>query len=141
MCTLTDKLDNTGGVIGYKVAAKKGDEYFSIAIGHKYDLGEVPVILDQERLSDFFSQNILDESVSCSPWSSDMVGRTAVFLNKASAIEFLEALMPYPLKRGYTPVLLKMTVKGSLLFGHYMAGDHVVAGREITYFQEEKIHG
>ena len=132
MCTLISKI-SPSKFIGYKVAIKINDKYYSPAMGFMYEVGKVPIIIEQKRLSHFFKENILEGSCS---YKYNMVGRTSILINKKDAIRLLEDIeSKINLSKPYSVVILKMEISDSLMCGNYEGCD-VVAGRKIESFKE-----
>ena len=129
MCWLENKILEEEKFIGYKVAIKRNNEYYSPAMGNKYKVGQVETVMKQQRLSQYFIEDILMES-----FSPGMVGRTSVFKYLNDAIEF-ENLMSVYDSQEY--VIIRLTLNNDLVEGKYNASS-IVAGRNILKIEEMK---
>ena len=130
MCRLIEKLDQRQ-FTGYKVAVKKGNKYYSPAMGCEYKVGEVERVDHQRNLTTHFASDIL---LNC--YVPEMIGRTSVFKRMRSAV-WLRNILSRCLLDGASAVILKMTVTDYLMSGYYGdPWDPVVAGRRIKKIVE-----
>lgn len=135
MCNLTKEIDHP--VIGYKVAAKRGGRYYSIATGIKYG-GKVKVRRKPKQIGDFFVD------VLASPFfKKEMVGRTAAFLVKSYAVSLRRQIVEHIYMHnvlyriGYEIVVLKVLLSDSVMTGCYGDGK-VAAGKYMEIIEEIK---
>lgn len=135
MCYLSENLKEKK-VIGYKVALKKDDKYFSPAMGFEYTVGPVPIVEKQIALTGNFSTRILEEPIT---FETNMVGRTALFATIASARKFANTMLDYTPGK-YIVCIITMKLEGGLMGGVYGSAD-VVAGRSILEIKEVAICG
>jgi len=125
--------------IGFKIVAEKDDgpnsgEYFSVAMGIKYESGKsIKPPLQQQKLSGYFRSGILEKD--CGGWRSNMVGRTAVFKHKIDALN-LTLDMVSDITQGYSIKVVRAKVSDSLMQGQYTDHASVVAGKRITFIEE-----
>lgn len=143
MCNNLVPIIDEKEVQGFKVIAIKEREegYFSVAMGFKYPAkGIVPVPDIQVPLSPSIHPWILDSDdhpkMANSLFIPDMVGRTAVFLNKVDAEEFKEDIRYTYWSKGprekISFLVVEALVSSSLMKGDYEGGG-VVAGKFITF--------
>ena len=137
MCDLTS-TSKLKSKTGYKVVLKnkKDNKFYSIAMGFCYDdFKEIPKIINQKNLSNgYFKYNILTTY-----FKDDMVGRTALFVNKNQAIDLFNKLKQYfEEKSKYKLCLVKAKVYKDLLKGTYQSIFticSVIAGRKIKFIE------
>ncbi|GAG19969.1 unnamed protein product, partial [marine sediment metagenome] len=90
------------------------------------------VITEQNRLSRFFSQFILTDASF-----TNMEGRTAGFVHKTDAIDFMKRILDYNLPPGTRIALFKVVLSNDLMAGEYgTVYNEVVARREIEFLEE-----
>ena len=135
MCTLTHNSDKFS-ILGYKVAIKRDNKYFSAAMGFEYEYDKlIPEVKTQHRLCQHFNEGILDPLSNS--YNPAMVGRTAVFKKFEDAVHLYADI-----KRGWTapthgkPVILLSSVHEDLMEGHYGENEPVAAGRRIRFSYE-----
>ena len=140
MCNLLTKSTEEK-IEGFKIVAKKskGKRYFSIAIGFRYPLdGHIPVIRKQHRICAKFLSDII--SKSSKGYSTNMVGRTAVFLSFAEAAEECRYITRGDvIENGYRLVIVRSEVSVDVMEGTYLACGtvcKVAAGRHINFIEE-----
>lgn len=136
MCNLIKKSEKEE-FIGYKVVAKKGKKYYSIALGFEYKqpkhvfngirTKQKAIITCWAKIlnpmSDFFSDA--------------MVGRTAAIASFKKTMAWKNTLRFDLLKRGYDLVIVKVKLTGDLMEGNYeFPNFEVVAGRTMEILEE-----
>ena len=140
MCKLThnSKEDKEEG---YKVVIKKEDgRYYSAAMGFKYRTDrKIPIVKRQRRLSDWFNKMILDEFRE-DGFSSDMVGRTAIFLGLQEARNKAQLLTRGEKGETLDATVVKATVSREVMLGTYGIAK-IAAGRRIKFGEEVEKDG
>jgi len=133
MCEHLQKTDMESAIV-YKVVAKRGERYFSLAMGIEYHDGEnVEIPKKQKKLSDNFNSGIL--TYRNQGYRPLMVGRTAGFTVLASAEVAMRGIKRLSIKRGYKIVLIRARVSVDLCVGIYGLST-VIAGKKIDIFEE-----
>lgn len=144
MCQLDTFFDGKT-YTGYKLAAKVGRKYYSIATGIQYKRRKPVTIPDKQYpLLSCVDDELLNPTYSL--YQRKMIGRTTVFMSIKDAIKYFEELQNQIIRNtdiGIMKgkfVLLKMQISGELMTGLYnFAWDRhpVVAGKHIDSFKEE----
>ena len=130
--------------IGYKVAAKMDDGYYSIAMGFSYPQnGDVPIPKEQKKLSSHFSDYILIYAER--GYVSKMEGRTAAFVNLRDAIILKSEIdqdNSYDYNASdflkYKVAILKIKLTKNLLVGTYNSRG-VVGGKHMEILEEVEV--
>lgn len=138
MCNLIEPVLKSRSRVVYKVAIKINGRYYSPAMGHEYKVGDVPTLVEQFRLTNYFINDILHDN-----FIELMKGRTARFIKCRDAISFKNIINNY-LTQG-KPVVLRLRLSKELLEGSYYVADDnivetnykpVIAGKHIDSIKE-----
>lgn len=132
MCKLTKHLLSKEVTV-YKAALEsktKEDQFYSVAMGFRYEIGPVPIITIQKSLTDHFKPDLLVFN-----FKNNMEGRTAGFLDPKDAFYLAASIKEGNIFRGYKCVVLKVKLTDSLMSGTY-EGDKVIAGKRILSMEE-----
>ncbi len=133
MCKLEEYLNNEKERYGYKVVAKKGNKYYSLAMGFCYnDHKNIPEIKVQKRLSTQFSDDILKHNSY--GFEPNMIGRTAIFQYLYDARKVYREACCY-VRDGYEVVIVLAVVSVDLMSGSYGI-DRVIGGKKIKFYGE-----
>ena len=133
MCDHLRKITDESAIV-YKIVAKRGERYFSLAMGIEYRDGEnVEIPKKQKKLSANFNNRILTSRNQ--GYRPLMVGRTAGFTVLASAEVTMREIKRCPIKRCYKIVLIRARVSDDLYMGIYSLST-VMAGKRLDIFEE-----
>jgi hypothetical protein len=120
--------------IGYKIAYKKKNGYYSIAMGTRYRKnGKLTIPKKQNKICGIFSDLILSETFS--GFNKKMVGRTAAFKRLKDAKSQFFNLHCF---NDSQYVILKIKLTEELLKGTY-GWEDIVAGKNMEILEEVKI--
>lgn len=134
MCEFYESYDKEE-FIGYKVAAKMDNSYYSIAMGFLYPQnGDVPIPIQQKKLSSHFNDYIL--LYGSSGYERQMEGRTAAFISLGDAMS-LRTRIAYTddIFDKYKIVVLKIKLTKDLLKGKY-GFKEIVGGKHMEILEE-----
>lgn len=133
MCSLTSKhIKNY--VHGYKVVAKYKNKYYSPAMGTQYRNDkpiEIPEV--QRRLIDSYVETILHKGSYA--YQEDMVGRTAIFCDKADAKKEARYQRTNLIDHDYEIKVLSARVYNDVMIGNY-GSKSIAAGCKIHFYKE-----
>lgn len=134
MCKIIRKSKRTS-FKGYKVALKLNGEYYSIYTGIKYSIGPVQGIrVDYSTKHPLQPSHNIREQMLLNP---DMYGRTAVLLNLNTAKGLLRPLLKeFWWLKGWTFVIVEMTLSDDLMNGRFGSDFPVVIGKNIVSIKE-----
>ena len=144
MCNLTDKYVFGESKTVYKAVAKRGENYYSLAMGCKYPIcGTVPVVKKQNAISNSFTTIMPYKSrfnpgtlVTPAAFEEEMTGRTSGFFDKEVCIDSLSH-HSYYLRKGYKLCFIKVKLSKELMIGEYVH-NQVLAGRHMKILGEIK---
>ena len=135
MCELKRK-SKAKSKTGWKVVAEKDGVNHSLWTGIKYG-GKIkaPEFIRPLLGGPFISESFKSENAA--DFKPKMVGKTAIFLNKTSAIKCTqdidESSFDY-IREGYKMVIKKATVTEDIILGTFK-GSKVAAGRHIEFLE------
>lgn len=130
MCDLNSKIE--GEVRGWKIVAIKDREYYSVAMGFKYEEDEdIPIVLEQRGLSDHFNCNILNIYAHMG-FRKEMIGRTSIFQNYEDAEKLFHNILR--LGERIKLSIVQASVSKDVLGGTYK-DLRVFAGRRIKFIK------
>jgi len=131
-------LSNLTSFSGFKVVAKKNNNYYSIAIGFKYQSGKKMFKRKKQKVIAYFGNDILRANFSgYGGFRKEMVGRTSVFKNRKTAINLAKLIKRHlDYSKNFDIVIIKATIKGKLYEGTYhddtvFAGETLIIDKEI----------
>lgn len=141
MCKLTKEVGD-GPFEGWKIVVEKEDgKYYSAAMGFCYnDYEKIPEVKEQKRIIKCFMDDILDS------WSNgfsyEMIGRSAIFVEKESANAELNRILWELVYLGSFSLVnenmelkvVKTRVSDSVYEGYY-GFDKVLAGRKLEFLE------
>lgn len=134
MCDLGLNSKIEGEVKGWKIVAIKDREYYSVAMGFKYEEDEdIPIVQEQKKLSVHFNSHILDQHAHAG-FRREMIGRTSIFQNYEDAEELLCDVLSFEERIKFS--IVPASVSKDVIGGTYGDGDsRVFAGRRIKFIK------
>lgn len=139
MCILTSHIDKDV-IQGYKVVAKKGDNYYSLAMGFRYyESKDILHVKRQRRLCNYYLNDILKVF-----YIKEMIGRTACFESLPDTVEYYTRIMKSSSNKTqrqaqYQPIIVQVELSKDLMVGFLEFASHpykVYAGRRIKFLKE-----
>lgn len=134
MCYFPETSEHVKSFTGYKIVAKRGNRYFSIAMGFEYvNNADIPVVKreNERHLSGGFSSNLLTNH-----FVNEMQGRTSVFENLQECSGEYRHFNSFRKVRGYKLVIVKAKVLDAIS-GLYVSSK-IWAGKRIVILEEIK---